>query len=102
MRVWQSAAYVGASALSVWLILASSLHWVNLGVVEVLGFITGGVCVWLLVKENIWNWPLGIATSVFYIIVFFQARLFADMSLQVVYVVLNALGWYWWLRGGPQ
>jgi nicotinamide mononucleotide transporter len=24
------------------------------------------------------------------------------MSLQVVYVVLNSLGWYWWLRGGVQ
>jgi nicotinamide mononucleotide transporter len=80
--------------------LASSLHWVNLSVVEVLGFITGGVCVWLLVKENIWNWPVGIANAIFFIVLFLQARLFADMALQVVYVVLGFLGWYWWLRGG--
>jgi nicotinamide mononucleotide transporter len=67
---------------------------------EALGFITGAICVWLTVKQNIWNWPIGIANNLFYIVLFFEARLFADMSLQVVYVVLGGLGWYWWLHGG--
>jgi nicotinamide mononucleotide transporter len=69
---------------------------------EVLGFVTGAWSVWLTVKQNIWNWPIGIANSVFYLWVFFQARLFADSSLQVIYVVLGFMGWYCWLRGGPQ
>lgn len=67
---------------------------------EALGFITGAICVWLTVKQNIWNWPIGIANNVFYIVLFFEAALYADMSLQIVYIVLGALGWYWWLHGG--
>ncbi len=41
-----------------------------------------------------------LVSSVLYVVVFFQARLFADTSLNVLYVVLYLLGWYWWLRGG--
>jgi nicotinamide mononucleotide transporter len=70
-----------------------------LGVTEVLGFITGAACVWLTVKENIWLWPVSIANNIFFIILFLQAQLYADTMLQVIYIVLEVLGWYWWLHG---
>jgi len=65
---------------------------------DALGFATGAACVWLAVKQNLWNWPLGIANNLLYIVIFFHARLFADMSLQVPFAVLGAYGWYAWLR----
>ena len=88
-----------ASAALIW---AALTHHGEMDITEVLGFITGAVSVWLTVKENVWNWPVGIATSAFYVVVFFHARLFADSSLNVFYVVLGFLGWYWWLRGGEK
>jgi nicotinamide mononucleotide transporter len=82
-------------------LLAGSLgHRLPLDPTEVLGFLTGAIAVWLTVKQNVWNWPVGIANSVFYLILFFQARLFADASLQSVYIVLGFLGWYWWVYAG--
>lgn len=60
----------------------------------------GIVSVYLSVRENIWSWPTAIVNVALYILVFFQARLYADMGLQVVYVALNAYGWYQWLYGG--
>jgi nicotinamide mononucleotide transporter len=33
---------------------------------------------------------------------FLNARLFADSGLQVIYIILGFLGWYWWLYGGEQ
>ncbi len=90
---------VGVAA-SAALIVLSAARRVPLGLTEVLGFVTGAWCVWLLVEENIWNWPIGIANNAFYVVVFLRARLFADMSLQVVYIALSILGWYLWLHGG--
>jgi nicotinamide mononucleotide transporter len=67
-------------------------------IAEVLGFITGAVCVWLLVKQNIWTWPTGIANNILSIIVFYRARLFGDMSLQFFFIAVSIYGWWHWLH----
>ena len=67
---------------------------------EVLGFVTGGVNVWLVVRQNIWNWPVGIANVIFLGLIFLDGGLYADAGLQIVYVVLQAWGWWEWLYGG--
>jgi nicotinamide mononucleotide transporter len=85
---------------SVVLIGLSYFKLAPMSLVEVFGFISGAICVWLVAKDNIWNWPIGIINAAFYVIVFYQARLFADMSLQVVYIILGFLGWFMWLKGG--
>src|SRR3954471_8764746 len=68
---------------------------------ELLGFLTGAACVWLAAQQRALNWPIGIANSIFFGLLFVDARLFADASLQVVYVVLGIFGWWAWLRLGP-
>lgn len=68
--------------------------------IELLGSITGALCVWLLIKQNIWNWPTGIANNIFYIVVFFRSGLYADMGLQFVYIAIALYGWWNWLHGG--
>ena len=74
----------------------------TMGWTEVAGFVTGALCVWLVVKQNVWTFPVGIANNVFFIVLFTQAGLYADAGLQVVYIGLGVLGWYWWLHGGPE
>jgi nicotinamide mononucleotide transporter len=90
----------GLAALA--LILALWLQIVPLSELETLGFLTGVASVWLTVKANIWNWPIGIANSALYLALFFSVRLYADAGLQAIYIILGTLGWYWWLRGGAR
>lgn len=88
---------LGISAL---VFLLSYRGWWPIRVTEAWGFVTGGLCVWLVVRQHVWNWPIGLANNVFFFVLFLQARLFADMGLQVVYFGLGVYGWLNWLFGG--
>jgi nicotinamide mononucleotide transporter len=70
-------------------------------VAELLGFVTGGLCVWLTVREHVANFPVGILNSALFLVLFGTARFYADAGLQVVYLALGFAGWWQWLRGGP-
>jgi nicotinamide mononucleotide transporter len=69
---------------------------------EIAGFGTGAVSVWLYVRQNVWAWPVGIANSVCWLVLFWASRLYLDAGLQLVYIGLSVAGWYWWLRGGER
>lgn len=77
--------------------LGDEVSWTPL---EIAAVVFTLVNVWLAVKQNMWTWPMGIASVILYGIVFFQSRLFANAGLQVVYLVLSIHGWYEWLHGG--
>ena len=69
---------------------------------EVLGLITGLLCVWLLIKENVLTFPIGLLYAVLTVIVVYNAKLYADVFLNIYYVGMNAYGWFFWLRGGGE
>jgi len=68
--------------------------------VEVFGFVSGVVNVWLLARQNIWNWPIGIANNLAYVALFATSGLYGDAGLQLVYISLGVYGWQLWIRGG--
>lgn len=58
------------------------------------------VAVYLTTRQSIWCWPLGMVSVTLYALVFYRARLYADMGLQGLYFALSAYGWWAWLHGG--
>jgi nicotinamide mononucleotide transporter len=68
--------------------------------VEIFGFVTGVLNVWLLARQKIWNWPIGIANNLAYLLLFATSGLYGDAGLQVVYITLGIYGWRIWLRRG--
>jgi nicotinamide mononucleotide transporter len=67
---------------------------------ELLGFVTGAICVYLVVRANVHNFWTGILNSALFLLLFATARLWADASLQFIYIVLGFVGWWQWLHGG--
>ena len=68
---------------------------------EAAGLVSGVFCVWLLIKEHILTFPL-VRCAVVTVIVVARALLYADVLLNLYYVLMNAYGWYYWLYGGQQ
>jgi nicotinamide mononucleotide transporter len=70
--------------------------WQHQTLLEIIGVVTGLLCVYLAAKNIIWNWPFAIVSVVIYLFIFWDARLFADMGLQVYFLAVNIYGWYYW------
>lgn len=75
------------------------LQWLSaLGWIEWLAFITGVVCVTLIVIEKDINWPIGVVNSILLIYCFWTQQLWATVGLQVFYTIGCLYGWYKWTQ----
>ena len=69
---------------------------------EILGTLSGIVCVWLLIKESVLTFPIGLLYAVITSAVVIEARLYADLVLNLYFVLMNGYGWYFWIRGAEE
>ena len=70
--------------------LMSTMEWI--------AFMTNVVCVYLIVIEKNVNWPIGVFGSLALIYVFWKIHLYAQVGLQIFYVVESLYGWWKWTR----
>ncbi len=61
--------------------------------------VLGLVYIVFSVRQNILTWPAGILSSLLYVLVFFNAKFYAGMGLQVYYAAMSIYGWHYWLKG---
>ncbi len=66
--------------------------------IEWIAAVFGFLCVWFYIQRNPWSWPTGLVQVALLIRVFYEAKLYADMGLHLVYVVLQIYGWWEWSR----
>jgi len=82
--------------MTIWMAIAKYLvaNWVELA-----GFVTTWVGIWLTTKRLLACWPVVLVADIFYLVVFYQAKLFSDALLQVFFVAFTLYGWWHWWRG---
>jgi nicotinamide mononucleotide transporter len=66
---------------------------------EIAGFLTTLVGIWLTTRRLLICWPVVLAADFLYLLVFYRARLFSDSLLQVFFVAFTLYGWWHWWRG---
>jgi nicotinamide mononucleotide transporter len=66
---------------------------------EIIGTLLGIIGVGLMIRQNIWGWPVGLVQVAVYAWVFFGAKLYSDAILQLAFFLIQAYGWWHWWRG---
>ena len=78
------------------------ISWVGAHAVEILGVIFSIGYLIFSIRQNILLWPLGIASALLYMVVFYQSKFYADMGLNAYYVIISIYGWLLWRRGSDE
>ena len=81
------------------MILSAIAHYLATNWVELAGFVTTALGIWLTTKRLLICWPVVLAADVLYLVVFYRARLFSDALLQIFFIAFTLYGWWHWWRG---
>ncbi len=63
---------------------------------ELTASLLGLASVWLVVRRNILGFPIGLVMVLMYAWIFFQAKLYSDVLLQIFFAVMQIHGWITW------
>ncbi len=66
--------------------------------IEYIGVAIGLAYLFLEYKASLWLWPVGIVMSLFYIVIFFQSKFYADAGVYTYYLGANLYGLIEWKR----
>lgn len=72
------------------------------GWMENLAVLATAAGIWLTARRKLIGWPVTLVADLLYLVVFYQARLFSDTLLQIVFVAFTLYGWWHWWRGVQQ
>ncbi|SRR5574344_1065486 len=67
-------------------------------VIEYFGVLTGLLYLLLEIKQHRAMWIVGFLTSLIYVFVFFNSKIYADMGLNIYYVLISIYGFWQWTR----
>ncbi len=69
-----------------------------MSLVEWIAAILGVLNVGLVIRRSIWNYPVGLVMVFLYVFVFYEAKLYSDVLLQIYFFFSQIYGWTVWLR----
>src|ERR1700761_1253876 len=70
-----------------------------MSVLEITANVFNAASIVLAARNRVSTWWTGIVGCLLFAALFYQARLYADMTLQFIFVTICVFGWWRWLRG---
>ena len=67
-------------------------------IIEIIGAVIGLIYLFLEYKASVWLWPVGIVMSLFYVVIFFHGKFYADAAVYLYYIGANTYGLLKWTQ----
>ena len=55
----------------------------------------------LAIRQNIWCWGAAFVSTLLYLYIMYEARLYMESALQLFYLAMAIYGWQQWRQSGP-
>jgi len=68
-------------------------------ILEIIGTVIGLIYLWLEYRASIYLWIAGIIMPAIYLVVYYDAGLYADFGINVYYLLAAIYGWIMWKYG---
>lgn len=66
---------------------------------EILGTLVGLIYLWLEYRASIWLWVANVVMPAIYVMVYYQAGLYADFGINIYYLLVSVYGILYWWKG---
>jgi len=71
-------------------------RWMGNNWLEIFAVVTGLLYIWLEIKQQPSMWVVGLISSLVFVFVYFQSKVYGYAVLSVYYVGVSVYGWYCW------
>ena len=71
-----------------------------MNLLEIFANIFNLISVFFANRNNVHTWWTGIIGTILFGVLFFEVKLYADVILQIFFIITNIYGWWTWLYGG--
>ncbi|MFC5473645.1 nicotinamide riboside transporter PnuC [Paraherbaspirillum soli] len=68
---------------------------------EIAAVVVSALAVWLTARRKLLCWPIGFVSVLLYARIFFAAKLYSDLLLQLIFALMQLYGWWKWSRATP-
>jgi nicotinamide mononucleotide transporter len=72
------------------------INYIEGNYIEILATLTGLIYLVLSIRGKKLLWLFGLLSSLLYVIVFFKSKIYADMGINIYYVIISIYGWIHW------
>ncbi len=65
---------------------------------EIIGALIGILYIILEYRASVWLWPVGVVMPAIYIYIYYEAGIYADMGINIYFLLAAIYGWVVWLN----